>query len=108
MFHPGPDPIQRQPYIGGQQVEGPGGRNRAAGGRRPPPVWAVAECAAYLGCAHYGIDTGAHTFGYVAGWARDRGRFRRNLGAARDTAHVVLDGLTAPATTATPGDALAA
>jgi len=69
---------------------------------------AVAECAAYLVCAHHGIDTGAHTFGYVAGWARDRGRFRRNLGAARDTAHVVLDGLTAPATTATPGDALAA
>jgi len=69
---------------------------------------AVAECAAYIVCAHHGIDTGAHTFGYVAGWAKDRGRFRRNLGAARDTAQAIIDGLTAMATTATPGDALAA
>jgi len=54
---------------------------------------AVAECAAHLVCAHHGIDTGAHTFTYVAGWARDRDRFRRNLGAARETANAIIDGL---------------
>lgn len=54
---------------------------------------AVAECAAYIVCSHVGIDAGAHTFPYVAGWVADRDRFRQNVAAARETANVIIAGI---------------
>jgi antirestriction protein ArdC len=57
----------------------------------------VAECAAYLVLAHFGIDTGAYSFGYVAAWARDLAIFKRNISAARETANAIIAGLSAPA-----------
>jgi hypothetical protein len=39
----------------------------------------VAEGAAYVTMHHFGLDTGATSFPYLAGWAKDRAVLRRNL-----------------------------
>jgi N-terminal domain of anti-restriction factor ArdC len=55
----------------------------------------VAESAAYVTLSHYGIDTSGYSFGYVAGWAKDMGVVRRNLGEVQRIAHqmiVAIDG----------------
>lgn len=50
----------------------------------------VAESAAYVVSAHYGLDTGRHTFPYVASWAQDKEVFKRNLAAIQQTADVLI------------------
>jgi antirestriction protein ArdC len=43
-------------------------------GRRTQPVWEIeAEGAAFVVCAHYGLDTSEYSFGYVAEWMRRGG-----------------------------------
>lgn len=50
----------------------------------------IAEGAAFVTLHHFGIDTSGYSFPYVAGWARDRAVFVRNLEAVRATAHTMI------------------
>lgn len=53
----------------------------------------VAESAAYVILAHYGIDAGDYTFPYVARWAESREVLKRNLDAIQRTAQAVIMGI---------------
>lgn len=50
----------------------------------------LAEGAAYVTLAHFGLDTSGYSFGYVAGWAQDMGVFRRNVAAIQVTARTLI------------------
>jgi len=50
----------------------------------------IAESAAFVALAHYGIDAGGYTFPYVARWAGDRATLTRNLEAIRATAYTLI------------------
>lgn len=39
----------------------------------------VAESTAYVVSHHFGLDTSAYSFGYVANWAQDAAVFKRNV-----------------------------
>ena len=41
-------------------------------GKDPGTMEVEAESVAYAVCAYYGIETGDNSFGYIAGWSRDR------------------------------------
>jgi antirestriction protein ArdC len=56
----------------------------------------IAEGAAFVLLAHYGLDTSAYTFPYVAGWAADRAVLARNLAATRTTAARLIDAVVPP------------
>ena len=58
-------------------------------------VETVAESAAFVVTHHFGLDTRAYSFDYVAGWAQDAGVFRRNLVAIQQTSHAMITGLEA-------------
>jgi len=60
------------------------------GGMRWEDAETVAESAAYVTLAHFGLDTSGYSFGYVAGWARDMAVFRHNLAAIQQTAHTLI------------------
>lgn len=51
------------------------------GGMRWEDAETVAESAAYVTLAHFGLDTSGYSFAYVAGWAGNIAVFRRNLAA---------------------------
>ncbi len=53
----------------------------------------VAEATSYCVMQHYGLDTGQYSFGYVAGWAKDKGVLRRNLGSIQQTSSCIISGL---------------
>jgi len=53
----------------------------------------IAESAAYVVGAHYGFDTGARSFPYVALWARDKKVLEQNLYAIRRVATAMLESL---------------
>ena len=50
----------------------------------------IAEGAAFVVLAHFGIDAGGYTFPYVARWAGDRAALTRNLEAIRATAYTLI------------------
>ncbi len=50
----------------------------------------IAEGAAFVVLAHYGIDAGGYTFPYVAHWAADRATLTRNLETIRATAYTLI------------------
>ena len=52
-----------------------------------------AESVAYTVCQHFGIDTSDYSFGYVAGWSRDRelSDFKASLNMIQKTAGKLLD-----------------
>jgi len=50
----------------------------------------VAESAAYVTLAHFGLDTSGYSFGYVAHWAREMTVFRRNVAAIQQTAQQLI------------------
>jgi len=50
----------------------------------------IAEGAAFVVLAHYGIDASGYTFPYVARWAADRATLTRNLEAIRATAYTLI------------------
>lgn len=54
-----------------------------------------AESVAYVVCQHFGIDTSDYSFGYVAGWSRDKGKeaLKDSLGRIRSTADEVIRGM---------------
>jgi len=65
-----------------------------AGGVKWEDAETVAESAAYVTLAHFGLDTSGYSFGYVAGWAGDMTVFRRNLAAIQQTAHTLILAVT--------------
>ncbi len=60
------------------------------GGVRWEDAETVAESSAYVVLAHFGMDTGGYSFGYVAHWAREMAVFRRNLAAIQQVAHQLI------------------
>ena len=54
-----------------------------------------AESVAYVVCQHFGIDTSDYTFGYVAGWSRDKDQkvLRESLDCIRSTAAQIIKGI---------------
>ncbi len=59
-------------------------------GARGADAETIAEGAAFVVLAHYGIDAGGYTFPYVARWAEDRAVLTRNLEAIRATAYTLI------------------
>lgn len=53
----------------------------------------VAEGAAYVVLAHFGIDTSTYSFPYIAAWAADRAVLTRNLAGVQQTAHTIITGI---------------
>lgn len=53
----------------------------------------VAESAAYVTLAHFGIDTSDYSFGYVAGWAKDMTVVKRNLSDVQQIAHQMIEAM---------------
>ena len=47
-----------------------------------------AESVAYVVCQHYGIDTSDYSFGYIAGWSKDKevSELKENLEIIKATA----------------------
>lgn len=52
---------------------------------------AVAEGAAFITAAHFGLDTTAYSAPYIAGWAADVPRVRRLLGRISKVAAAIID-----------------
>ncbi len=52
-----------------------------------------AESVAYTVCQHFGIDSSDYSFGYVAGWARDKelSQLKDSLSVIRSTAAEIID-----------------
>lgn len=53
----------------------------------------IAESVAYVVCGHFGLDTGARSFPYIAVWSQNRQTFQRMLGKIQTTAARIIDGL---------------
>ena len=53
----------------------------------------TAESVAFVTLGHYGIDTGAYSFGYLASWAEDAAQLRERLGGVLELANRVIDGI---------------
>ncbi len=79
-----------------------------ADGVRREDAETVAESAAYVTLAHFGLDTSGYSFGYVADWARDMGVFRRNLAAIQHTAHTLVSAIEGEASDIGAAEARAA
>jgi hypothetical protein len=56
----------------------------------------IAESVAYVVCGHFGLDTGARSFPYIAGWSQDRQTFRGVLGKIQTTSARIIDGIDGP------------
>ncbi len=54
----------------------------------------VAESAAYVVLAHFALDTGGYSFGYVANWAREMAVFHRNVAAIGAVARTLISAIT--------------
>ncbi len=54
-----------------------------------------AESVAYVVCRHFGIDTSGYSFGYVAGWSREKdlSQLKASLELIRNTATELIDGM---------------
>jgi len=55
----------------------------------------IAESAAFVVGAHYGFNTGAWSFPYVAKWAGDEKRLSANLNSIQEVAEKVIDAIEA-------------
>ncbi len=53
----------------------------------------VAEATSYCVLQHYGLDTSGYSFGYVAGWAKDKGVLKRNLDSIQQTSSCIISAL---------------
>ena len=62
----------------------------------------IADSVAYIVDAHYGFDSGAHSFAYVALWARDEKTLHANLNTIQKVAEKIIDTLEARKTRLVP------
>jgi len=53
----------------------------------------IADSVAYIVDAHYGFDSGAHTFAYVALWAKDEKTLHANLNTIQKVSEKIIDAL---------------
>ena len=53
----------------------------------------TAESVAFVTLGHYGIDTGAYSFGYLLSWADDAAQLRERLGRVLELANTIIDGV---------------
>jgi antirestriction protein ArdC len=56
-----------------------------------PEEETVAESAAYIVCARFGLDTGERSFPYVATWSQDQRVFRAALGRIQQVSHRMIE-----------------
>lgn len=56
----------------------------------------IAESVAYVVLAHFGLDSGARSFPYIATWARDTAVLRGALGTIQRVAGTIIDRLERP------------
>lgn len=53
----------------------------------------LAESVAYVVLQHFGLDSGAYSFGYVAGWAQDTRVLKRNLEHIQKVSTTIIQGI---------------
>jgi hypothetical protein len=53
----------------------------------------IAESVAYVVCGHFGLDTGARSFPYIAVWSQNRQTFQSVLGKIHTTSARIIDGV---------------
>jgi hypothetical protein len=56
----------------------------------------IAESVAYVTLAHFGLDSGARSFPYVALWAQDRATFKKMLGTIQAVSTRIIQGVEGP------------
>jgi hypothetical protein len=54
----------------------------------------VAEAVGYIVCSHFGLETGAASFPYLAFWARDKETFRQQLATVQRVSSTIIDRVT--------------
>lgn len=60
-----------------------------------PEEETTAESVAYLVCAHFGLDTGARSFPYVAVWSREPKTLKAAMTRIQTVSAVLIDRLEA-------------
>ena len=66
-------------------------------GSPPPEQETVAEATAYVVSAHFGLDTGAYSFRYIARWAREQDGteiLRRSMARIQKISKTLIDDIT--------------
>jgi len=58
-----------------------------------PEQETIAEASAYVVCSHFGLDTGARSFPYVAVWAKEKQVLKNALGTIQKIASTMIRGL---------------
>jgi hypothetical protein len=53
----------------------------------------VAEGSAYVVAHHFGLDTGAYSFPYIAHWTKNRERLGAQLGVIQKVSSAIIDGI---------------
>src|SRR3990172_11974893 len=53
----------------------------------------VAEAVAYAVCSHFGLDTGARSFPYIAVWSKDTAVLRNTLTTVQQLSAKMIDGV---------------
>lgn len=53
----------------------------------------IAEAVAYVVCAHFGLDTGARSFPYIAVWSRDKSVLKNALANVQRVSAKMIDGV---------------
>jgi len=61
--------------------------------QRQPEQETVAEASAYVVCSHFGLDTGARSFPYVAVWAKEKQVLKDALGTIQKISSQMIRGL---------------
>lgn len=56
----------------------------------------IAESVAYVVCGHFGLDTGARSFPYIAAWSQNRQTFQAVVGKIQSTAARIIDRIEGP------------
>lgn len=51
----------------------------------------IAESVAYVVCSHFGLDTGARSFPYVAVWSKDKNVLKQVLGTVQKISAKIID-----------------
>lgn len=53
----------------------------------------IAEAVAYVVCSHFGLDTGARSFPYIAVWSKDKAVLKNALGTVQRLSAKIIDGV---------------
>ncbi|MDO8671708.1 MAG: hypothetical protein Q7O66_09815 [Dehalococcoidia bacterium] len=53
----------------------------------------IAEAVAYVVCSHFGLDTGARSFPYIAVWSKDKAALKNALGTVQRSSAKMIDGV---------------